>query len=520
MVKRARRAVVRLTVEGPGGSGTGTGVIYDVEDHIGYLVTNEHVVAGAHSVTVTVNDRTEYTGTVHGLDAVFDLAVISLCCGDFQTLQFSDEVDVPAGSEVITIGYALGFSGEATVTRGIVSAVRYDQQKRAHFIQTDAPINPGNSGGPMLSLDGVVLGINTFKFSGDGLGFAISGRDVLEVLSILQNAAPATPTPTPMATPTAAPLFGPLSRNVDVNESSYAFFASGRSVQDAVIEVTFPNVPNVYASALLVRKSVLLTIRSYSGEIALGRWDGTSWQGLEWTTTSTIDTAQGGLNRVRLIMSGAAALVYINGQYVLSVDLARSHQSGDVSVIRWVDAEVKRVPFDDFTIRRGSRLLHGPDDGEIEHRPEDSFIDDYHVPVRIADGVVEAVFVNPYDASVGRWSSGFILRQQGGDDKRFHIILIDSGGYFYHFERLSDGTDRELEMEVVPHIKLGAEDKNHILVDMKGGSGRVYINGQHSVDLELDGLTERGSIAAVGGYYPEDGVNGYATRFENLTVWP
>ena len=520
MVERVRSAVVRLRVEGPDGAGTATGVIYDVEDHTGYLVTNEHAVAGAHSVTVTVNDRTEYIGTVHGLDAVFDLAVVSICCGDFQTLQFSDEVDLPAGSAVINVGYALGFSGEATVTRGIVSAVRYDQQKRAHFIQTDAPMNPGNSGGPMLSLDGVVLGINTFKFSGDGLGFAISGRDVLEVLSILQNAAPATPTPTPTSTPTAAPLFGPLSRNVDVNEYSYAFFASGRSVRNAVVDVTFPNVPNVYASALLVRKSVLLAIRSFSGEVALGRWDGTSWQGVEWNATSAIDTASGGLNRVWLTMSGAAALVYINGQYVLSLDLARSQQSGDVSVIRWVDAEVKRVPFDDLTIWRSPRLLHGPDEGEIEHRPEDGLIDDYHVPVRISDGVVEAVFANPYDASVGRWSSGFMLRQQSRGDERFHIILIDSGGYFYHFERQSDGTDLELAREAVTHIKLGTEDKNHILVEMKGASGKVYINGQHAADLALDGLTERGSVAAVGGYFHSDGVKGYVTRFENLTIWP
>ena len=55
---------------------------------------------------------------------------------------------------------------------------------------------------------------------------------------------------------------------------------------------------------------------------------------------------------------------------------------------------------------------------------------------------------------------------------------------------------------------------------MKGASGKVYINGQHSVDLELDGLTELGSVSAVGGGFFHDGVKGYATRFENLTVWP
>lgn len=528
MVQRARPAVVRLTVEGPGGSGTGSGVIYAVEDHTGYIVTNEHVVAGAHRVTVTVNDRTEYTGTVHGLDAVFDLAVVSFCCGDFQTLQFSDEVDLPAGSDVINIGYALGFSGEATVTRGIVSAVRYDQQRRAHFIQTDAPMNPGNSGGPMLSLDGVVLGINTFKFSGDGLGFAISGRDVLEVLSILQNAAPAPAPPTPMPTPPASALFGPVSGSLNLDAAA-PIYISGESLRDGVIEVRFQNNVAANGGIIVFRQSPLLGkayslgIRRRTGEYVFARLD-EEWEIVQRVATNAISTSPISSNHVRLIMSGAAGRLLINGQYVGSLDLGDLQLPGGVYVADFrpsgASRVVKETRFEDFTIWSAPDLLYGPEDGEIEHKLEDGFIDTYPTPVQIENGVVEAVFVNPYDPGVGRWSSGFILRGQGGDENRFHIILIDSDGYFRHFERISDGTDVELAREAVPHIKLRAEDKNHVLVEMKGASGKVYINGQHSVDLELDGLTELGSVSAVGGGFFHDGVKGYATRFENLTVWP
>ena len=86
-----------------------------------------------------------------------DLAVVSICCGRFHTLPFGDASRLEPGDEVVAIGYALGLSGEATITRGIVSAMRYVPDYRSDVIQTDAAINPGNSGGPMLSMAGEIL---------------------------------------------------------------------------------------------------------------------------------------------------------------------------------------------------------------------------------------------------------------------------------------------------------------------------------------------------------------------------
>ena len=136
-------------------------------------------------VSVIVNDSTTYSGSVLGTDSVRDLAVVSICCGSFQALPFGNAAALQPGDEVVAIGYALGLPGQATVTRGIVSAVRYDSTHRSDVIQTDAAINPGNSGGPILSVSGEILGINTFRYdesqSGrptEGLGFAISGTTV------------------------------------------------------------------------------------------------------------------------------------------------------------------------------------------------------------------------------------------------------------------------------------------------------------------------------------------------------
>ena len=219
MVKQVRPAVVRIQTS----SVSGSGVIFETQGRTGYVVTNHHVVEGEVQVSVIVNDCTTYKGSVLGTDSVRDLAVVSICCGSFQALPFGNAAALQPGDEVVAIGYALGLAGEATVTRGIVSAVRYDSTHRSDVIQTDAAINPGNSGGPMLSLSGEILGINTFRYdesqSGrptEGLGFAISGTTVQQQIPTLRASPPAS-TPTPTRRPTATPVpgqtsdFGPTS---------------------------------------------------------------------------------------------------------------------------------------------------------------------------------------------------------------------------------------------------------------------------------------------------------------------
>ena len=86
-----------------------------------------------------------------------------ICCGDFHALSFGNVSELNPGDDVFAMGYPLGLPGEATVTNGIVSAIRYDESHQSLVIQTDAAINPGNSGGPMLSETGQILGINTFR---------------------------------------------------------------------------------------------------------------------------------------------------------------------------------------------------------------------------------------------------------------------------------------------------------------------------------------------------------------------
>lgn len=156
----------------------GTGVIISPD---GYIVTNNHVVNGATSVQVTLNDKREFNAKVVGTDKATDLAVVKINASGLTSAAFGDSSQVRPGETVLAIGDPLGM--DFSVTRGIVSAVNRSRNlsdgpnARGAFIQTDAPINHGNSGGPLVDAYGDVIGINTEILSStgasDGIGFAI-----------------------------------------------------------------------------------------------------------------------------------------------------------------------------------------------------------------------------------------------------------------------------------------------------------------------------------------------------------
>lgn len=148
----------------------------------GYILTNNHVVADADKVTVTLFDKTVYTAKIVGRDPSTDVAVIKIDGKSFPTVNLGDDANARVGQWVLAIGNPLQL--DFTVTAGIVSAKGRNQRGLLNnryaitdYIQTDAAINPGNSGGPLLNIRGDVIGINSAIASGtgfyNGYGFAI-----------------------------------------------------------------------------------------------------------------------------------------------------------------------------------------------------------------------------------------------------------------------------------------------------------------------------------------------------------
>jgi serine protease Do len=167
----------------------GTGFIFHEDGHI---ATNNHVVAGADEVTVTLNDGREFEAKVVGTDPDTDLAVLKIAADEpLPYVEFGDSDEVRVGDPVVAIGNPFGLGG--TVTAGIVSADgrmigagRYDD-----FLQIDAPINRGNSGGPTFNLQGQVIGINTAIHSPTGgnvgIGFAIPANQAQRIIEDLRD---------------------------------------------------------------------------------------------------------------------------------------------------------------------------------------------------------------------------------------------------------------------------------------------------------------------------------------------
>ncbi len=159
-------------------------------DPAGYVVTNNHVIADADEITVTLHDDTSLKAEIVGRDAKTDLAVLRIKTDKkLSAVKFGNSDVTRVGDWVLAIGNPFGLGG--TVTAGIVSARARDIQSGPYddFLQTDASINRGNSGGPMFNLQGEVIGINTAIFSPTGgsvgIGFAIPAslaRPVVEQL--------------------------------------------------------------------------------------------------------------------------------------------------------------------------------------------------------------------------------------------------------------------------------------------------------------------------------------------------
>jgi putative serine protease PepD len=198
---RTHKGVVEITATGastqtPFGQpqserAQGSGWVYDSSGHI---VTNEHVVSEASSVSVRFWNGANYKATVVGKDPSTDLAVLKVDAPEslLEPLSLGDSSKVNVGDNVVAIGSPFGLEG--TLTSGIVSALHRQMTSPNNFtindsIQTDAAINHGNSGGPLLNAQGQVIGITTQIASdsggSEGIGFAVPSNTVRSIASQL-----------------------------------------------------------------------------------------------------------------------------------------------------------------------------------------------------------------------------------------------------------------------------------------------------------------------------------------------
>lgn len=185
----------------------GSGIIVSQNDDELLIVTNNHVVEGSRTLTVTFADGTSMEANIKGTDADYDLAVISVPISEISddtmdaiaVATLGDSTKISIGEPAIAIGNALGYG--QSVTTGVISAIDRESttvdettgetvESGVKLIQTDAAINPGNSGGALINANGEVIGINSSKLAGtmvEGMGYAIPISDVSDIISDLMN---------------------------------------------------------------------------------------------------------------------------------------------------------------------------------------------------------------------------------------------------------------------------------------------------------------------------------------------
>lgn len=185
----------------------GTGIIISQNDSELLVVTNNHVVAGSDTLTVTFADGNSVEANIKGTDSEYDVAVVAVPLDSISedtkkaisVATLGDSTELKVGEPAIEIGNALGYG--QSVTTGVISALNRsvsetDQttgettESSVKLIQTDAAINPGNSGGALVNASGEVIGINSSKLVGDsveGVGYAIPISDVSDLIENLMN---------------------------------------------------------------------------------------------------------------------------------------------------------------------------------------------------------------------------------------------------------------------------------------------------------------------------------------------
>ena len=537
-VARVRPGVVKVQTN----LGSGSGVIVEVHPSNGeaLIITNYHVVEGTASVRVVVNDTVSYPAVVLGVDTIKDLALLRICCDSgFEALELGDASGLEAGATVFAMGYPLGITPVASVTRGVVSVVSYDDRRGRWVIQTDASINPGNSGGPLFSTSGDVVGINTFVIRGsaggtavEGFGFAVSSRTVVDVIPRLKAGTPPQPTPTPRpALPgdssKTPPTAGPFStviphKNDDRIETFYALV----SLSDFSAVV---NLGNPYSTAvgswdhgLVFRSNAAQGFHAVVIEND-GQWfyyqkaPADAYQLVDSGSADGLDTAADGTNELRLIAIGASAWFFVNGNLIAELDLSSGPPTGDVGVVVGLfsgdEIEGRSTDVRDFAVSDGRPQLPALT-GRLEHN-DDDLIELSMLGVSLESFVAESAFANPYSTAVSAWDHGLVFRRTGNE---FDVVIIRSNGVWEHVSRYESADGETLRQGRIPNFSSAAGAVNHLRLIAVGDKGWLYLNDSLLGELDLSRGRRPGDVGVVAGFYEGAEVVGYATAFEDFVV--
>ena len=460
-------------------------------------------------------------------DGSRDIALLKVtAAGELTALQFANQIR--EGDEVVALGYPLDLGESMTVTKGIVSALRTSGS--VSYIQTDAAINPGNSGGPLLNVNGEVVGMTTSGYSGDvaqGIGFAIKFDVLVRRLPIMKGGQSITP-PTGQLLDCA---FGSVGGTINhtPNDGLIDGCLTDVDVADVVIEATFfnPYSPNegfwsqgfVFRSLdIHTRHAVIATNSGYWAHY-LKRSAEQDWELQESRDTDLVRLAKGASNHIRVFALGGFGMLFINDAFASLLDLNGLVEPGYVVGVSAFYSDDglpgKSTRYKDFSIRP-IHFIYGEETAIIRH--SEGQIDAHRTNTTLKDGVIGAIFFNPFGQQLGDWSYGFILRDN--DAGTFHVIGVRNDRVWFHHLRKGDVDNEQILADGSSDlINTSSSGANAMLLVVVDDDGWLLLNGEFVSHLDLSGLKTAGWISAITNYFTGDGRSGYSTRFEDFTIW-
>lgn len=330
--------------------------------------------------------------------------------------------------------------------------------------------------------------------------------------------------------PNLTPLIGPLSGALahDPGDSKIESEFASVNLQDFMVTVTFFNPFDEgenWDYGLFFRQTdadneMRLVIRSD------GSWNLNNRQGnednfvQEDVIRTRFNSGLGEPNKITVIARGEQGYFYFNNQFVTILDLSGRLDAGDIAIATGFYADSEQAgaetAYSDFQVWELSPVF-GPANGSLEHI-EDNFIKSRNAGVDLQNVIASAVFVTPYDETIGLWDMGFSFRD--ADLGEQYWLVVESSGYWALYNR-QDSEDSVVHEDELPAdwLNLNAGDLNELVVLVYGNQGVFLVNGRFAATLDLSDRINKGDVQLFTAFFEGNEVPGYATDYQDFTVW-
>tara|TARA_B100000029_G_scaffold516498_1_gene630306 strand:+ start:30529 stop:32994 length:2466 start_codon:yes stop_codon:yes gene_type:complete len=517
IAKILRPSVVKIEAN----DSVGTGFLIS---NNGLIITNAHVVGDELEVLVTIYDENKRKALVLNKNINEDIALLAIEGYNLEPISFGTLKRPSVGDEVLAMGYALDLPGNATFTKGMVSAFRPNVFGNLTALQTDTAINPGNSGGPLVDLYGNIIGINTaVAKSAEGINFAISMDEAINSINKLieGNANDSNvfinsiyPYQISLSDTWNAYEVRPDFVMIYDKESSARIYILVHKINDNVTSKEYADKRIEISSNQNFENYERLSVNQVKLD------DINTYEIIETWKRPENDFTHKGVEYF-LTNSGLGYSIYTESEISSwhesknKVNNLLKTFSIDKSVTNTENiTDITPTPEPLFV---NSKYNYGPEDIILDHNPDDNFVPSETTNTNFLNTVIEATIYPPHYDKNRNWSSGFLIRRN--NSSQLHSIGINSKGNWFHYARNRNLSDEDITYgNYSSQIKLGLNEKNILKIISIDNKGWLFINNKFVSELDLSLWTGNGDIQPIGSWFTGDEYYGESTLFNNITI--